>query len=35
MSLLEGEIEPLETLLLPDEAFRELVARMEEELGDV
>jgi hypothetical protein len=33
LSLLEGEIRPMETLLLPDDAFREIVAGIEEELG--
>jgi hypothetical protein len=35
LALLEGEVTPLEMLLLPDDAFREWVARMEEELGEV
>jgi hypothetical protein len=35
LTLLEGEIKPLETLLLPDDAFAELVEKMEGELGDV
>lgn len=33
LSLLEGEVTPMGALLLPDDAFRELVARIEEELG--
>ena len=35
LMLMEGEIKPLETLLLPDEAFKELAAKLEDELGVV
>jgi len=35
LTLLEGEIPPLETLLLPDDGFRALVERLEQELGEV
>jgi hypothetical protein len=33
LMLMEGGIKPLESLLLPDEEFKELVAKMEDELG--
>ena len=35
LMLMEGDIRPLETLLLPDEAFMERTAKMEDELGVV
>jgi hypothetical protein len=35
LTLLDGEITSLDTLLLDDDAFRALVGRLEEELGDV
>ena len=35
ITLLESEIEPLEVLLRSDDDFRALVAKIEEELGDV
>jgi hypothetical protein len=35
IGLMEGEVKPLHTLLLPDQAFVELVKRLEEELGEV
>jgi hypothetical protein len=35
LTLLEGEIKPLETLLLPDDMFRELVEKVEGDLGEV
>jgi hypothetical protein len=34
LTLLEGEISPLALLYVPDEAFREQVAAMENELGE-
>lgn len=34
LTLVDG-VKPLETLLLTDEGFRELVAKVDEELGDV
>jgi hypothetical protein len=35
ISLMEGELKPLSTLLLPDHVFVELVRRLEEELGEI
>jgi hypothetical protein len=35
LTLLEGDIKPLEVLLLTDDEFKALAERMEEELGDV
>jgi hypothetical protein len=35
LMLMEGDVKPLHTLLLPDESLRELVAKLEEELGEV
>jgi len=35
LTLMEAEIRPLEMLLLPDDEFKALVERMQEELGDV
>jgi hypothetical protein len=35
LMLMEGDIRPLQSLLLPDDSFRELVAKMDEELGGV
>jgi fructose-1-phosphate kinase PfkB-like protein len=35
LTLLEAEIRPLEMLLLPDDEFKALVERMQEELGEV
>jgi hypothetical protein len=35
ITLMEGEVKPLHTLLLSDPEFVELVKRLEEELGDV
>ncbi len=35
LTLIEEGVEPLTTLLLPDEDFKELVARAEAELGEV
>ena len=35
ISLMEGELKPLQTLLLPDQGFVELVRRMEEEFGAI
>ena len=35
ITLMEGEVKPLHTLLLPDPEFVELVKRLEEELGEV
>ena len=35
LTLLEGDIKPLEALMLTDDEFQALAARMEEELGDV
>src|SRR5262245_43499286 len=35
LTLLEGDIKPLEALLLSDDEFKALARRMEEELGDV
>ena len=35
LMLMEGDVKPLEAMLLPDDAFRGLVAKMEEELGDL
>ena len=35
ITLMEGEMKPLHTLLLPDPEFVELVKRLEEELGEV
>ena len=35
LMLMEEDITPLESLLLPDEEFKDLVARMEDELGAV
>jgi len=35
IALLEGEVKPLHTLLLPDHEFVELVRRMEDELGEI
>jgi hypothetical protein len=35
ISLMEGELKPLRTLLLPDHEFVELVRRLEEELGEI
>jgi hypothetical protein len=35
LTLLEGNIQPLEALLLTDDEFKALAERMEEELGDV
>jgi hypothetical protein len=35
LTLLEGDIKPLEALLLSDDEFKVLAKRMEEELGDV
>ena len=33
LMLMEGDIRPMETLLLPDDAFKELAAKLEDELG--
>ena len=33
--LMEGKVKPLESLLLADDPFKELAAKMEEELGVV
>lgn len=33
LMLMEGQVVPLETLLLADDAFRDLIAALEEELG--
>ncbi len=35
LTLLDGDITPLESLLLPDDDFKALAERMEEELGNV
>ena len=35
ITLMEGDVKPLHTLLLRDSEFTELVKRLEEELGDV
>jgi hypothetical protein len=35
LTLVEGDVDPMATLLLPDDEFRELVARAEAELGEV
>jgi hypothetical protein len=35
ITLLEGELKPLHTLLLPDHEFVELVRRLEMELGEI
>ncbi|MHC5544664.1 hypothetical protein ACYOEI_41055, partial [Singulisphaera rosea] len=35
LTLLESDTTPLSMLLLPDVDFRDLVARMEQELGDI
>jgi hypothetical protein len=35
LTLLEGDIKPLEALLLTDDEFKALAERMQEELGDV
>jgi hypothetical protein len=35
LTLLDTEIKPLEMLLLPDDEFKALVERMQEELGEV
>ena len=35
LSLMEDEVKPLDRLLLTDDDFRGLVARLEEELGDL
>jgi hypothetical protein len=35
ITLVEGDFEPLATLLLPDDDFREVVAKAEAELGEV
>jgi hypothetical protein len=35
LTLLDADIRPLEILLLSDEAFRDLVGKLEEELGEV
>jgi hypothetical protein len=35
LTLLEGDIKPLETLLLTDDEFKSLAQRMEEALGEV
>ena len=35
LTLLEGEVKPLEALLLADDEFKALARRLEEELGDV
>ena len=35
LTLLEAGIRPLEMLLLPDDEFKALVERMQEELGEV
>jgi hypothetical protein len=35
LSLMEEEITPLETLLLDDDEFKALIARLEEELGEL
>jgi hypothetical protein len=35
LTLLEADIRPLEMLLLPDDEFKALVERMQEELGEV
>jgi hypothetical protein len=35
LTLLESELKPLETLLLADDQFKELVAKIESELGDL
>lgn len=35
LTLLEGEVKPLEALLLADDEFKVLAQRMEEELGEV
>ena len=35
LTLLEGDIKPLEALLLSDDDFKALAARMEEELGGI
>src|SRR4051794_30822646 len=35
ITLVEGEVEPLTTLILADDEFRDLVARAEAELGEV
>ena len=34
LTLVEGDVEPLATLLLDDEAFKGVVAKAEEELGE-
>ena len=35
LTLIEGDVDPLATLLLTDDEFREVVARAEAELGEV
>jgi hypothetical protein len=35
ISLMEGDLKPLHTLLLPDAEFVELVKRLEDELGEI
>ena len=35
LTLMEAEIKPLEMLLLPDDQFKALVERLQEELGEV
>jgi hypothetical protein len=35
ITLMEGELKPLRTLLLPDHEFVELVRKLEEELGEI
>jgi hypothetical protein len=35
LTLLDAGVRPLEMLLLPDDEFKAVVARLEEELGDV
>ena len=35
LTLLDGGVRPLDSILLDDDEFRALVARIEEELGDV
>jgi hypothetical protein len=35
ITLIEDGVEPLSTLLLSDDEFKQLVARAEEELGEV
>ena len=35
ISLMEGELKPLQTLLFPDQESVELVRRLEEELGEI